>query len=76
MTSKIDEKSWISVGLSILLVGGAFWATMTYAQTNQNKSDIVELKQANSEYLKTIQALNDRMSRMEGMLMVLSGKAK
>lgn len=67
-SSKISERSWISVGLAASLIGGACWASLVYAQVSQSKQDISELKSQQASYAEELKQIHKQLDTIQGML--------
>ena len=67
--SRLTEHSWISLSLAFVLVGGAFWATLVYAQVGQSKDDIAKLEAKQMEYDRQLSEINQKLATIQGMLM-------
>lgn len=74
MTTKLGENSWISVGLTLILLSAAFWAALAYAQVAQSAKDITELKGQQASYAEELKQVHKQLDTIQGILM--GGKAR
>lgn len=68
MRQLISENTPISIGLLVTIIGGVFWLSAFYAKAQNTAQDVSEIKQAQQEYNKTLISVDERLSRIEGML--------
>lgn len=64
----ISEHTSISLTVLISLVGGIFWLTTLYAKTESTAQAISRIEINQTEYNKNLMEINQRLSRIEGML--------
>lgn len=69
----LSEKTPVTVGLVITAIGGVFWLSMVFAQGQENAKAIAEIKAEKAEYSKTVNDINQRLSRIEGAVGVKNG---
>lgn len=61
----LSEGTLIPVSLLVVIVGGVFWLSSMYAQTNANAESVVEIKQQQKDDRKEIM---DRLSLIDGKI--------
>lgn len=57
--NKISEKSWVSLSLVIVIIGGVFWLSTLYARANSNSENLKDLKSYVYRSLERIDAKLD-----------------
>lgn len=65
METKITKDTLISLGLLVSIVGAVFWLTSIYAEGKQNTAEILDLKDNQKDYVKTLQSIDARLIRIE-----------
>lgn len=65
---KISEDTLIPLSFIVVLSGGVFWITSMYSEVKANTQSIQELKETNEAYIRTVQSIDSRLSRIEGKL--------
>lgn len=70
--TKITESTLIPISFVVSLVGGVFWLTTIYSQSNANAVEITEIKSKQEVLVQTLNEkqtlMLDRLSRIEGRL--------
>jgi hypothetical protein len=61
---KIDEKSYLSIGLILALLGGALRVESIASRSTDNKEQISKLEKK----IEILEQINTRLSRIEGAL--------
>ena len=65
---KLSEDTLIPVSFMVVLAGGIFWLSSMYSEVKANTTSVDELKKTNEAYMKTVQSIDTRLSRIEGKL--------
>lgn len=70
--TKITESTFIPISFVMSLVGGVFWMTMIYSQSNATAADQKEMKADHAAFAQAMaekqDLMLDRLSRIEGRL--------
>lgn len=64
----------LSVGLLLMLLFAAMWTGARSETVEAHTKAIVEIKADQAEYMKTVQAIDSRLSRIEGAVGVKSSR--
>ena len=62
---KLSEQSFISVSLMGAIIGSAFWLTMVYANGQENKENIADLKTAQERVDEKLDIILEKVIRLE-----------
>jgi hypothetical protein len=77
---KITENTLLPISLVITLVGGVFWLTTIYSQSNANAVEIKEMKTKQELIIQELSEkqtlMLDRLARIEGRLESIQHKEK
>lgn len=66
--TKLTEKTTISISLMLALLGGVFWLSTIYSQSVANAKALEKISVEQLNYNKNLEAINTRLSRIEGAL--------
>lgn len=76
--AKITETTLLPISLVLTIIGGVFWLTMIYSQTEANAKEISKIKDDGREIISKIDEkqtlMLDRLSRIEGRLEIIQHK--
>lgn len=61
----IDEKTRITIGFLILLVGGIYWITSLFFEVKANSREIVSMKTDQRDEVKILNDIHVRVIRIE-----------
>ncbi len=68
MTQKsitIDEKTKITVGFFLVLIGGIYWITSLFFEVKANSREINSMKEDQKDEVKILQDIHVRVIRIE-----------
>jgi len=65
---KITESTLIPLSLLAVLAGGIFWLSTLYAEVRTNSAAVAEMKMTQADGYKSLQSIDQRLSRIEGKL--------
>jgi hypothetical protein len=65
---RISEATALPISLVIVLLGVAAWVSSLKSDTKTNADDIARVEAQEEQYIKVIQRINERLSRIEGKL--------
>lgn len=63
---KITDGTLVSLGLVVVLIGGVLWLASIQSDAKEARTGLQELKQSNSDYIKVMNSIDERLSRIEG----------
>lgn len=73
--TKISEKSYVSIGVVVIIIGGVMWLTTLFSKVNAQSEamaaqvdEIKQLKETQRDYNKTVESIDRRLSRIEGRM--------
>lgn len=65
---RLNEGTYISLGLVAILIGGVVWLTALWSNTEANASDIQELKSNHQMFSRDVGDIKKSVYRIEGFL--------
>ena len=74
--TKITEKTYVSLGLVIVIIGGIGWLTSIYWKTESNASELIKYSEKYEKLEIVLQSMDRRLSRIEGKLGVNNRETK
>jgi hypothetical protein len=64
----LSENTGISIGLVVILIGGAAWFTALWDSTKANSADLADVKMAREAEWKVIQGMNANINYIKGQI--------
>jgi hypothetical protein len=65
---KITESTLVPISLVLVLIGATAWASAIHTDVVRAGESIKQLEGKQDEYIRTIQKIDERLSRIEGQL--------